>query len=244
MKKLMMIAGAAALAGAMTGCCLFGGGSSSAPVEDDPVAKWQNDRFASKAIDALQKQNKLPGASDVAVNSSIGVVAAAAIINTFDLPFAANYADIVKKTDEMYFKNLKGSAIYQNVYDAAFDNKTSIDAEAARLSVDDKKVYDEYVAYLKGLKQEDQDATLKMIVDLLAQFAAGTAQIAGVAEQVKACPEFAALTGFALVKETKNLGSDISAIKDQMASAKKGLELWKMLVELEKKRKDEIEKNS
>ena len=201
---------------------------------NDPVGQWQKDRFASDAIAALQKQNKLPSAADVSVKSSIGVVAAAAIINTFDAPFAAGYAKVVKNVDEAYAQG-EGSIIYKDVADAAFDNKTSIDAEAAKLSAEDKKLFDDYVAYTKGLKTEDMDSTLKLIGDLLAQFAAGTAQVAGLAAQVKACPEFAALTGFAAVKEAKNLGTDLSDLKDQLASATTGLQLWKAQVEQNKK---------
>ncbi len=227
MKKLMVTAGVMTLACLLTGCV-------STAVENDPVAKWQKDRFASDAIVALQKENKLPSALDVSVKSSIGVKAAAAIVNTFDAPFAAGYAKVVKNADELYFKTVKGHAVYQNVADAAHDNKTSIDTEASKLPADEKKVFDEYIAYTKGLKQEDQDSTLKLIEELLNQFADGAQQVAGVGDRVKACPEFAALAGLEAVKEGKNLASDLSALKEQMASATTGLNEWKRLVEIDK----------
>ena len=227
MNKLVMFAGVVALAGVMSGCV-------STAVDDDPVAKWQKERFASDAITALQKDNKLPSAMDVSVKSSIGVKPAAAIINTFDAPFAAAYAKVVKNADELYFKTVKGHAIYQNVADAAHDNKTSIDVESAKLPAEEKKVFDEYIAYAKGLKQEDQDSTLKLIEELIGQFAEGAQQVAGVGDKVRACPEFAALAGFEAVKEGKNLSSDLVDLKDQMASATTGLNEWKRLVEIDK----------
>lgn len=230
MKKLMMVAGAVALAGVMTGCVSTSG-------RNDPVGEWQKDRYAAETISALQKQNKLPSASDVAVKSSIGVVAAAAIINTFDAPFAGVYAKVVKNVDEAYAQG-EGSIIFKDVTDAAFDNKTTFEAEAAKLEAADKKLLDEYLAYAKGLKTEDMDSTLKMIAQLAAQVAAGTAQVAGLANQVKACPEFAALTGFAVVKEGKNLATDLNNLKDQLGSATTGLQLWKAQIEQNKKARE------
>ena len=226
MNKLVKAAGVIA-AGLIVGCV-------TTSDRDDPVGRWQKDRFASDAIAKLQKENKLPSASDVSVKSSIGVAAGAAIINTFDVPFAAGYAKVVKNVDEAYAMG-EGSIVFKDVADAAFDNKTSIEAEAAKLTPEDKKLFDDYVAYTKGLKTEDMDSTLKLIADLLKQFAAGTAQVGGLAAQVKACPEFAALTGLAAMKETKNLGSDMSDLKDQLASATEGLQLWNAQVEQNKK---------
>lgn len=234
MNKLMKVAGVT-LAGLMVGC-------ATTTKRDDPVAKWQNDRFAADAIFALQKENKLPSAPDVAVKSSIGIVAGAAIINTFDAPFAAVYAKVVKNVDEAYARG-EGNIIYKDVTDAAFDNKTTFEAEAAKLNESDKALLNEYIAYTKGLKTEDMDSTLKMIAQLLQQVAAGTAQVAGLAAQVKACPEFAALTGLAAVKEGKNLASDLSDLKDQLASATTGLQLWKAQVEQNKKAHDYAVKN-
>lgn len=227
MNKLMM---GVVAAGLIAGC-------ATTAVDEDPVGQWQKDRFAADAISALQKQNKLPSAPDVAVKSSIGVPAAAAIINTFDAPFAAGYAKVVKAVDAEY-ANFKGYIVFQNVTDAATDNKTSIDEEAAKLSVDDKRVFDDFRAYAAGKKTEDLDSTLKFIADLLKQFAAGTAQVGGLAAQIKACPEFAALTGFAAVKEGKNLVSDLDALKEQLASATTGLNQWKTVVECCKKAKE------
>lgn len=226
MNKLMKVAGVT-LAGLMVGCV-------TTTNRDDPVGKWQKDRFASDVIFAMQKENKLPSAPDVAVKSSIGIVAGAAIINTFDAPFAAVYAKVVKNVDEAYARG-EGSIIYKDVADAAFDNKTTFEAEVAKLEAGDKALLDEYIAYTKGLKTEDMDSTLKMIAQMLEQVAAGTAQVSGLAAQVKACPEFAALTGLAAVKEGKNLASDLSDLKDQLASTTTGLQLWKAQVEQNKK---------
>ena len=229
MNKLVKAAGVIA-AGLIVGCVTTSN-------RDDPVARWQKDRFASDAIEKLRKDNKLPSASDVSVKSSIGIAAGAAIINTFDAPFAAGYAKVVKNVDEAYAMG-EGRIVYQDVEDAAFDNKTSKEAEAAKLTPEDKKLYDDYLAYTQGLKTEDMDSTLKFIADLLKQFAAGTAQVGGLAAQVKACPEFAALTGFAAVKEGKNLVSDLDALKEQLASATTGLNLWKTVVECSKRAKE------
>ena len=226
MNKLMKVAGVT-LAGLMVGC-------ATTTNRDDPVGKWQKDRFASDVIFAMQKENKLPSATDVAVKSSIGIVAGAAIINTFDAPFAAVYAKVVKNVDEAYARG-EGSIIYKDVTDAAFDNKTTFEDEVAKLEAGDKALLDEYIAYTKGLKTEDMDSTLKMIAQMLEQVAAGTAQVAGLATQVKACPEFAALTGLAAVKEGKNLASDLADLKDQLASTTTGLQLWKAQVEQNKK---------
>ena len=226
MNKLMKVAGVT-LAGLMIGCV-------TTTNRDDPVGKWQKDRFASDVIFAMQKENKLPSATDVAVKSSIGIVAGAAIINTFDAPFAAVYAKVVKNVDEAYARG-EGSIIFKDVTDAAFDNKTTFEDEVAQLEPADKALLDEYIAYTKGLKTEDMDSTLKMIAQMLEQVAAGTAQVAGLATQVKACPEFAALTGLAAVKEGKNLASDLADLKDQLASTTTGLQLWKAQVEQNKK---------
>lgn len=226
MNTLMKVVGVVA-AGLVVGCVTTSG-------RNDPVGEWQKDRFASDAISALQKQNKLPSAPDVAVKSSLGIAAGAAIINTFDTPFAATYAKVVKNVDEAYAQG-EGSIIFKDVSDAAFDNKTTFEAEAAKLEAADKKLLDDYIAYAKGLKTEDMDSTLKMIAGLLAQVTAGTAQVAGLAAQVKACPEFAALTGLAAVKEGKNLTSDLSDLKDQLASVTTGLQLWQAQVEQNKK---------
>lgn len=89
MKKLMMIAGAAALAGAMTGCCIFGGASSSAPVEDDPVAKLKNE------VSTWQKER-----TPVAVlKSKISVKAAGAIVEALDVAPFGLYKPLAEKCD-------------------------------------------------------------------------------------------------------------------------------------------------
>lgn len=225
MNKLVKVAGVIA-AGLIVGCV-------TTSDRDDPVGCWQKDRFASDAVAKLQKENKLPSASDVAVKSSMGIAAGAAIINTFDVPFAAGYAKVVKAVDEAYAMG-EGSIVYKDVLDAVNDNKTSFEAEVAKLSPEDKQLFDDYIAYTKGLKTEDMDSTLKLIADLLAQFTAGAAQVGGLATQVKACPEFAALTGFAAVSESKNLAADLEALKDQLSSATEGLQFWRAQVEQNK----------
>ena len=226
MNKLVKTAGVLAV-GLMVGCV-------TTTNRDDPVGRWQKGRFASDRIAALQKQNKLPSAVDVSVKSSIRVVAAAAIVNTFDVPFAAGYAKVVKNVDEAYAMG-EGSIVFKDISDAAFDNKTSFDAEAAKLSADDRKLFNDYVAYTKGLKTEEMDATLKMIAELLAQFTAGLEQLTGLSAQVKSSKEFKALAGVAAAMEAKNLASDLSKLKDQFESAIEGLQFWKAQVEQNKK---------
>lgn len=227
MKKLMvsMVCGAA-LAGLVGGC-------ATTAVDEDPVAQWQNERYAADEIAALQKQNKLPGVGDIAVKSTMSIPAGAAIINTFDIPFATIYAQVIKGVDKDY-ANFKGYIIYQNVVDAVTDNKSTIDAEVAKLSPENKKVFDDFVAYSKGLKAEDLASTLKWLGDTLVVVAAGTQQVGDLAAKVKACPEFSALAGLAAVTEAKNLSTDIDNLKSQLASTTDGLNLWKTVVECSK----------
>ena len=227
MNKLMMVAGAA-MVGAMVGCVSTKGGN-------DPVGQWQKDRFAADKVLELQKQNKLPVADDVAVKSTMSTKTFVDAIEAFDTPFAEMYSCYIKDVDELYAKS-EGRIVFQDVMDAVADNKSTYEDEIAKLEPADKKLLDEYYAYTQNVKI-DQALLSRLSADA-AKVAAGAAQVAALVSKIKSSPEFTALTGFALVKESGALGVDATALKDQLNSISAGIQLRQALVEQDKRAKE------
>ena len=213
MNKLMMVAGAAMVAGVMAGCTTTGGASK------DVVGEWQKERCSCELVQ--------PTVTHPAAKA--GVVALAPVASGL-YKTTCDYVDKVAATD-------RGRRIYigyvNDVKAKVEAGKSKADAEAevrAAITPEQKKLVDEYLA---AVKTSNFDVLLAAGQKLLADIADATLKVTN--EGVKLADSLAkdkklSENVFALAAETSKLTGDLDKIKDQLVDAGVGAKLYVQLV--------------
>ncbi|MGN0857420.1 MAG: hypothetical protein ACI4QJ_08460 [Candidatus Spyradenecus sp.] len=223
MKKMTYFA-MLALAGLMvTGCA-----SNQAT---NPVAEWQENRIMSTQI-AAKKDAPLT-ITDVTYQSTLSNPALAAPINTFAIVPAGLYQQVVKGVDEMAAQQ-DGRLIYIGVQND-IQNGANYAELRTQMTPEEKSAYD---AYAQAIAKVDQDSIMTTVVTpLLNQIATESVKVAALIDRVRNDPVFQTLAGFELMKESKNLAADGSALAKQFDDTLAGANLWMQLLQKDKEAK-------
>jgi hypothetical protein len=227
MKTIMSFASLALVSLMVAGC------ASSNKGGDNPVAKWQTNRFKASEIKSLEGSKNLPAVADVTYKSTLKQPSLAATINAFAVIPAGLYVQVVNGVDEMDASQ-NGRKLFQAVQNDVSAGKkynTVIDA----LSSEEKTAYDTYAKYIAN---KDQTSIIATIQQMLTAIANEATKVAPLVQSVKANPEFTKLAGMELMMANKNLVADGDALKQQFDDATSGANLWLKLVQEDKAAKE------
>ena len=226
MKKMTYFA-MLALAGLMvTGCA-----SNQAT---NPVAEWQENRIMSTQIAAIAaNKDATLTITDVTYQSTLSNPVLASPINLLATVSAGLYLQVVKGVDAMAVQQ-DGRQIYIGVQND-IQNGANRDELFKQMTPEEKSAYD---AYAQAIAKVDQDSIMETVVTpLLNQIATESVKVAVLLDQVKNNPVFQALAGFELMKESKNLAADGSALAKQFDDTLAGANLWMQLLQKDKEAK-------
>jgi len=221
MKKLMMVAGAVALAGLMTGC-------ASGKAGEDKVAAWQKERTPVEVL-----------------KSKIGVKAAGAVVEALDIAPFGIYKAIADKVDkaavmERYRRIYLGYVA--DVQALEQDGKSRDEARKAVLDAvkkqpDGTQTIAKLNEYLKMAKETNFEAVFAWIQKMTAELQTASQKFAE--ESPNAIQQLVDIAkkegGMAVVTIPSQGKDDIAVVGDQLADAGKGLALYTEMVEADKK---------
>ena len=221
MKKLMIVAGAVALAGLMAGC-------ASGKAGEDKVAAWQKERTPVEVL-----------------KSKIEIKAAGAVVEALDVVPFGIYKSIADKVDKEAVMERYRRIYLGYVGDVQALEQQGKSREEARKTILDeiKKQPDgaETIAklneYLKLAKETNFDAVSAWIQKITEELQAAGQKFAD--ETPKALNQLVEIAqkegGMAVIKIPSQGKDDIAVIGEQLADSGKGLALYVEMVNADKK---------
>ena len=221
MKKLMIMAGAVALAGLMTGC-------ASGKAGEDKVAAWQKERTPVEVL-----------------KSKIEVKAAGAVVEALDVVPFGIYKAIADKVDkaavmERYRRIYLGYVA--DVQALEKDGKSRYEArkaviDAVRKQPDGAQTIAKLNEYLKMAKETNFDAVFAWIQKTTEEIQNASQKFAE--ETPKALQQLVDIAqkegGMAVIKIPSQGKDDIAVVGDQLADSGKGLAIYVEMVNADKK---------
>ena len=220
MKKLMVIAGAVALAGMMAGCATGKAG-------EDKVAGWQKDRTPVGVL-----------------KSKIEVKAAGAVVEALDVAPFGIYKAIADKVDKAAVMDR-----YRKIYLGYVGDIKALEEQGKSKDAARKEVYAALVAqengadtiaklneYLKMAKETNFEAITAWIQKITEELQAASQKFAD--ETPKALQQLMDIAqkegGMAVVKIPSQGKDDIAVVGNQLSDASKGLALYVEMVNADK----------
>ncbi|MBQ8124799.1 MAG: hypothetical protein IJ173_02815 [Kiritimatiellae bacterium] len=213
MKKIMMVAGAVALAGMIAGCATTGA------AEEDKVAKWQRERTPVEVL-----------------KSRISVKAAGAIVEALDVAPFGIYKAIADKVDKAAVMDR-----YRKIYLGYVGDIQALEQQGKSKDDARKEVYAALAAqengadtiaklneYLKTAKETNFEAVSAWIAQITDELAAASQKFAN--ETPNALNQLVEIAqkegGLAVVKIPSQGKDDIAVVGQQLADAGIGLKLY------------------
>ena len=221
MKKLMMVAGAVALAGMIAGC------ATSGAADEDKVAKWQKERTPVEVL-----------------KSKIEVKSAGAIVEALDITPFGIYKSIADKVDKAAVMDR-----YRKIYLGYVSDIKGLEEQGKSKEEARKQVYAALSAqengadtiaklneYLKLSKETNFEVVQAFIAKISEELAAASQKFAN--ESPNALNQIAEIAqkegGMAAIKIPAQAKDDIAVVDDQLADAGKGLALYKEMMDADK----------
>ena len=228
MKKLMMIAGAAALAGAMTGCGMFGIGSDNFDKNADQEA---NAASLQKEVLKWQKER-----TPVAVlKSKISVKAAGAIVEALDVVPFGLYKPLAEKCDyafDDYRYHDAYSGYVDNVKALEAQGKSRDDARKEAFAKIDADTQAKVKAYIAKAEKNNWQEIWAWCAKMGEEVAAATSKFAE--ESPKALNQILEIAkkegGMAAFKIPSQGKDDLAVIGDQLKDSGKALVYYKQIM--------------
>ena len=213
MKKIMMVAGAVALAGMIAGCATTGA------AEEDKVAKWQRERTPVEVL-----------------KSRISVKAAGAIVEALDVAPFGIYKAIADKVDKAAVMDR-----YRKIYLGYVGDIQALEQQGKSKDDARKEVYAALAAqengadtiaklneYLKTAKETNFEAVSAWIAQITDELAAASQKFAN--ETPNALNQLVEIAqkegGLAVVKIPSQGKDDLAVVGQQLADAGIGLKLY------------------
>lgn len=169
---------------------------------------------------------------------SVGTVATA--INAIGAPLQIMQRNAYDKVDKAY-ANAKGRKINAAVINDVKAGTALADV-LAKLTPEERTAYDNYIKYVELEDFGERENQLKAMLPKLAQ--AGV-EIGGLVAMAKKDPNFAKLSGFAMIAAGRDVGKDADALQAILDDTNKATEFWKALDEQDKRiQEDQKEKEA
>jgi len=220
MKKLMMVAGAIALAGMMVGC-------ATGKTGEDKVAAWQKDRTPVEVL-----------------KSKIEIKAAGAVVEALDVTPFAVYKAIADKVDKAAVMDR-----YRQIYLGYVGDIKALEEQGKSKESARKEVYAALAAqkngaetiakvkeYLKVAKETDFEAIMAWVQKFTEELQAAGQKFAD--ESPKALQQLMDIAqkegGMAIMKIPSQGKDDLAVVGNQLADAGKGLALYVEMINADK----------
>ncbi len=225
MKKLMVIAGAVALAGMMAGCATTGGDEDKVSAFKKEVATWQKERTPVQVL-----------------KSKISVKAAGAIVEALDVAPFGLYKPLAEKCDfafDDYRYHVILCAYNNDVAELVKQGKTKDDAKKEAWARIDKADRPKVKAYIAKAAKTNWQEVWAWCAKMGEEVAAATQKFAQ--ESPNALNQIVEIAqkegGMAAIKIPAQGKDDLAVIGDQLKDAGKALAYYKQI-------KSEIEADS
>ena len=218
MKKLMVIAGAVALAGMMAGCATTGGDEDKVSAFKKEVATWQKKRTPVQVL-----------------KSKISVKAAGAIVEALDVAPFGLYKPLAEKCDfafDDYRYHVILSAYNNDVAELVKQGKTKDDAKKEAWARIDKADRPKVKAYIAKAAKTNWQEVWAWCAKMGEEVAAATQKFAQ--ESPNALNQIVEIAqkegGMAAIKIPAQGKDDLAVIGDQLKDAGKALAYYKQIM--------------
>ena len=218
MKKLMVIAGAVALAGMMAGCATTGGGEDKVSAFKKEVATWQKERTPVQVL-----------------KSKISVKAAGAIVEALDVAPFGLYKPLAEKCDfafDDYRYHVILSAYNNDVAELVKQGKTKDDAKKEAWARIDKADRPKVKAYIAKAAKTNWQEVWAWCAKMGEEVAAATQKFAQ--ESPNALNQIVEIAqkegGMAAIKIPAQGKDDLAVIGGQLKDAGKALAYYKQIM--------------
>lgn len=256
MNKIMMVAGAVALASLASGCASSGG---------NPMLEWQGSRFKAEQINTAKANGKLPQLEDVlykSLNNGNGLCAPLAVpIDAVSPVPAALYLQVVIGVDKMlaaeegraameeYYRLLEGRGDDEKKWtkEEIFAKWAKDDAARKEKEPNAKSTIEAIKEYKAFVANSDPDTLIPIINDIInvqIPKALENVQktIQTVLDDAKSGKLKLEATGLELLGGLKNTGNDGAALGKQLADTGVGAAYWLKLAMADSDAKKDLSK--
>lgn len=220
MKKLMVVAGAIALAGMMAGCATTGGAEDKVAAFKKEVSTWQKERTPVAVL-----------------KSKISVKAAGAIVEALDVAPFGLYKPLAEKCDFAfadYRYHVIISGYNNNVAELVKQGKSQDEAKKEAWAKIDKADRPKVKAYIEKAQKNNWQEIWAWCAKMGEEVAAATDKFAkespNALNQVSGLLEKEGITGFGAITVTKQAKDDLAVIGDQLKDAGIALKYYQQIM--------------